>query len=75
MKKGDRFIYYGKGEVFKGQVDRVTEKSAYDIINGVKIVREYVVSDEGRKFDRRDCRKIESDLSLNFIKKIRNILN
>jgi hypothetical protein len=75
MKKGDRFIYYGKGEVFKGKVDRVTEKSAYDIINGVKIVREYVVSDEGRKFDRRDCRKIKSDLSLNFIKKIRNILN
>ena len=75
MKKGDRFIYYGKGEVFKGKVDRVTEKSAYDIINGVKIVREYVVSDEGRTFDRRDCRKIESDLSLNFIKKIRNILN
>ena len=75
MKKGDRFIYYGKGEVFKGKVDRVTEKSAYDIINGVKVVREYVVSDEGRKFDRRDCRKIESDLSLNFIKKIRKILN
>lgn len=75
MKKGDRFIYYGKGEVFTGKVDRVTERSAYDIINGVKIVREYVVSDDGRKFDRKDCRKIESDLSLSFIKKIRNILN
>jgi hypothetical protein len=74
LKRGDRFIYYGRHKIVKGIVEKVTEKVAFDLINGVKIIKITVVSNSGEKFEGELCRKIESDLLPRFIRRLRNII-
>lgn len=70
MKKGDRFIFYGKNKVVKGIVERSFEKVTYDFMNGVKVSTPYIVSEEGEKYNEKMCLKIESDIGLSFLRRV-----
>jgi hypothetical protein len=72
MEKGDRFVFYGKCGIVKGTVENIVEKSAIDVPHGLKVIRTYIVSESGEKFDTRDCLKLEKEMLPAFLRKIKN---
>ena len=70
MKKGDKFIFYGKTETIKGIVDKTFEKATYDFKNGVRVVTLYLISEDGEKYNASMCLKIESDIGISFLRRV-----
>jgi hypothetical protein len=76
MKEGDRFIRYSStGRSTKGTVRRVWAKSSYDILNGVRIKREFLEDSDGRVFEKNECFLIDSEFSLKLWLKLRKLIN
>jgi hypothetical protein len=70
MKPGDRFIWYGEKETVIGTVYQITERTRYDLVNGIKIVKKKVVDLDGVNYNYNQCYLIESEISPVFLKKV-----
>ena len=70
MKSGDRFIWYGKTGSVTGIVDRITDKTVYDITNGIKINKKTIICKEGVKYNYNNCYRITADISPVFLKRL-----
>lgn len=74
MEKGDRFIYYGAIVPVKGRVERTFTKVKYDIANGVKVIHEYIISEEGTTYDANECLRIDSEIGFAFLRRLLSIM-
>jgi len=70
MKPGDRFIWYGEKETVIGTVYQITERTRYDLVNGIKLVKKKVVDLNGVNYNYNQCYLIESEISPVFLKKV-----
>jgi hypothetical protein len=70
MKPGDRFVWYGEKETVIGTVYQITERTKYDLFNGIKIVKKKVVDLNGVHYNYNQCYLIESEISPVFLKKV-----
>jgi hypothetical protein len=70
MKPGDRFVWYGEKETVIGTVYQITERTRYDLVNGIKIVKKKVVDLNGVNYNYNQCYLIESEISPVFLKKV-----
>ena len=70
MKAGDRFICYSDKRAVIGTIKMITEKTSYDIANGVKIIRKEIIAETGVKYQYHECFKVSADITPTFLKKI-----
>lgn len=77
MKAGDKFIRYSKyGEsAIKGTVARTWTTYAYDLKNRVRIKKEMLESTSGVKYEVNECYEIESEISFNFMRKLKELFS
>jgi hypothetical protein len=70
MEVGDRFICYHDKSAVVGTISKITSKTSYDIINGVKIVKREIISNTGDRHQYNECFKIDGDISPTFLKRV-----
>jgi hypothetical protein len=70
MKPGDRFVWYGEKETVIGTVYQITERTKYDLFNGIKIVKKKVVDLNGNAYEYNQCYRVESTIRKAFLKRI-----
>jgi hypothetical protein len=75
MKPGDRFVWYGKKETVIGTVYQITERTKYDLFNGIKIVKRYIVDLNGIKYDYNQCYQVENTIRKAFLKRIISVFS
>jgi hypothetical protein len=73
MKRGERFIFYGKSGVVKGTVAESFEKVTYDFKHGVKVISKYIVSTDGETYNENLCLEIKSEISRAWLRRIVNL--
>ena len=77
MKAGDKFIRYSKyGESpIKGTVARTWTAYSYDLKNRVRIKKNMLESTTGVKYEVNECYEIDSEISFNFIRKLKELFS
>ena len=77
MKAGDQFIRYSNsGESpIRGIIKKVWTTYSYDLRNRVRIKKEMLQATTGIKYEANECYEVESEISFNFMKKLKEIFS
>ena len=70
MKSGDRFVWYGEKETVIGTVDTITERTTYDLINGIKITKKKIIDLNGIQYNYNQCYRVENTIKAAFLQKL-----
>ena len=70
MKSGDRFVWYGEKETVIGTIDKITERTAYDLANGIKIIKKRIIDLDGVRYDYNQCYRVENTIKAGFLQKL-----
>lgn len=70
MKPGDRFVWYGEKETVIGTIAKITERTSYDLVNGIKITKKRVIDLNDIRYDYNQCYRVDSTIKNSFLHKL-----
>lgn len=70
MTSGDRFVWYGEKETVIGTIVKITERTSYDLVNGIKITKKRVIDQNGVRYDYNQCFRVDGTIKNSFLHKL-----